>query len=167
MEPESISEKRIQRALSVSRVNGWSVAGFAGLCTLAVLLMGDLVGFGIGLAVSAAGCMELRGHCLLKAGKRSAFSWLAGSQLYLMGLLWGYAIYQLMRFDPDDVWSLFSPEFKDLILAINPDVYIVEALIRITYPVTYYALMLAVLFYQGGLCLYYLSRKKYLYPGQE
>ena len=86
---------------------------------------------------------------------------------YLIAVLWAYAGDQLLRFDSDDPWALFPSEFKDLILAINPDEYLVEALLRITYPATYFSLILVVLIYQGGLCLYYFSRRKYLYAEQD
>ena len=167
MEREAISEKKIQRALTISRINGWSIVGFAILCSLVVLLLGDLFGFAIGLAVTVSGLMELRGNRYLSSSNPRAIAWLCSSQIYLIAVLWAYAGYQLLRFDSDDPWALFPPEFKDLMLAINPDEYLVEALIRITYPATYFSLILAVLIYQGGLCLYYFSRKKYLYAEQD
>ena len=167
MGAEATFERKIQRAISVSRINGWSIAGFAGLCTIVVLLMGDWLGFLIGLSVTAAGVMELKGYRLLVERKENAFVWLAGSQAFLMIVLWAYAFYQLIRFDPDNPWAMFSPEFKKLILSVNPDVYLVEAMLRFTVQATYLALILAVFIYQGGLCLYYFSRKKYLYPEVE
>ena len=167
MGEEATFERKIQRAISVSRINGWSIAGFAGLCTLVVLLMGDWLGVVIGLSVAASGVMELRGNRLLVAREKKAFGWLIGSQIVLMAVLWVYASYQLIRFDPRNPWAMFSEEFKDLILSINPDVYLVEAMLRFTVQATYLALILAVLIYQGGLCLYYFSRKKYLYPEEE
>ena len=144
-----------------------SVAGFAALCALVVLLLGDFLGFGIGLAVSVSGLLELRGNRLLLQRHMKAILWLVVSQLYLIVVLWAYAAYQLQKFDPENPWAIFSPEFKDLILSINPDAYLIEAMIRITYPATYFALILAVLIYQGGLSLYYLSRKKYLYADRD
>ena len=163
MEPEAISEKKIQRVLTLSRINGWSIVSFAALCSIVVLLMGDLFGFGVGVAVTISGVMELRGHRLLTNRDSSAFFWLGASQMYLVAVLWAYATHQLLKFDSDNPWAMFPPEFKELILSINPDTYLVEALIRITYPATYFVLILVVLVYQGGLCLYYISRKKYLY----
>lgn len=167
MHPEAISEKKIQRVLTLSRINGWSIVSFAALCSLVVLLMGDFFGFFIGIAVSSSGLMELRGNRLLTNKDARASLWLVVSQIYLIAVLWVYAAYQLLRFDSEDPWAMFSPEFKDRILSINPDAYLVEVMIRITYPVTYFALILVVLIYQGGLCLYYISRKKYLYAEQD
>lgn len=144
-----------------------SVAGFAALCALVVLLFGDFLGFAIGLAVSVSGLVELVGSRLLQRKELKSIVWLTLSQLYLIVVLWAYSIYQLRVFEPDNPWAIFSPEFKDLILSINPDAYLIEALIRITYPATYFALILVVLIYQGGLCIYYLSRKKYLYADRH
>lgn len=167
MHLEAISEKKIQHALTLSRINGWSIVSFAALCSIVVLLMGDLFGFVVGVAVSISGVMELRGNRLLTNKDARAFLWLGVSQIYLIAVLWVYATYQLLRFDSEDPWAMFSPEVKELILSINPDPYLVEAMIRITYPVTYFTLILVVLIYQGGLCLYYISRKKYLYAEQD
>jgi hypothetical protein len=163
MQDEAISEKKILKALAISRLNGWSVAGFAGLCGLLVLVLGDVFGFMIGLAVAASGMMELQGNRLLRRRETSAFIWLAGSQVYLMVVLWAYASFNIMSFDKEDPWARFSPSIKEFILSINPDVYLVETMLKVSYFATYIALIVAVLIYQGGLCLYYFSRKKFLY----
>lgn len=160
----SNAEKKLKRVLSVSRINGWSIAGFAGLCAILVLLLGDLFGFAVGIAVAFGGYMELRGNFLLLKKTPKAFHWLIASQLYLMLVLWIYCFYNLAEFDPSDPWARFPPGFKEMILAVNPDQHLVEELAGISYYATYLAVIMAVLIYQGGLCLYYLSRKKYLYP---
>lgn len=157
------SAKKIQQVIRISRMNGWSVAGFAGLCAVIVLLFGDVFGFAVGAAVAFGGWMELRGNQLLRRQKPAAFNWLAGSQIYLMLILWSYSSYNIAHFDQSDPWARFSPGFKDLILTVNPDVYLVEAMLKISYYATYISVIVAVLLYQGGLCVYYFSRKKYLY----
>jgi hypothetical protein len=167
MDEVSGSNKKIQRALVISRTNGWSVAGFAGVCALVVILFGDVFGFLVGLAVSLSGVMELKGSRLLRGLDKKAIGWLVGSQVYLIIVLWIYALFNLVTFNSTDPWARFSPGFKDLILSINPDVYLVEALLKVTYLATYITLILVALIYQGGLCLYYLSRKKYLYAESE
>ena len=55
-------EKVLKRVLKVSRLNGWSVAVFAGLCVLLTLALGDLLGSIIGLLAVTSGWMEIRGH---------------------------------------------------------------------------------------------------------
>lgn len=164
MENNSSHPKQIQRALWISRLNGWSVAGFAGFCAVVSLLMGSVYGFLVGAAVALSGVMELQGNRLLQKARMRGIGWLVFSQLYLIGVLWAYSINQLTRFDSSNPWEMFSPGFKDLMLSLNPDVYLVEDLIQVTFFATYISLILAVLLYQGGLSIYYLTRKKYLYP---
>ena len=101
---------------------------------------------------------------------RAFFSFVFGlveSQVYLIIVLWCYSVFNLATFDSADPWARFSPGFKDLILSVNPDVYMVEALLKVSYQATYISLILVVLIYQGGLYLYYFSRRKYLYPASE
>lgn len=165
MEKATGNNKAIRSAIFVSRINGWSVTGFAALCAVIALVMGSLWGGVIGAAVALSGLMELQGNRLLQKGEASAVRWLAFSQVYLIGVLWIYAIQQLITFDSGDPWARFSPEFKEFMLNLYPDVYLVEDLLKVTYLATYISLMVAVLIYQGGLGIYYLSRKKYLYAG--
>jgi len=163
MQSEAVIEKKVQRALKISRINGLSVAGFAGLCAVVVLLFGDFFGFAVGIAVALSGLIELKGNRLLASRIDRAFYWLVGSQIYLMIVLWGYASFNIANFDKSDPWAQFPLSFKDLLLSINPDVYLVEAMLAVTFYATYVALIIAVLIYQGGLGLYYFSRKKFLY----
>ena len=167
MVEEVEADKKIQRALWISQVNGWSIAGVAGLSALVVILFGQVFGFLVGIAVAVGGLMELRGGRLLSNGSAVGIRWLAASQVYLMAVLWSYAGYSLTQFDKSDPWARFSPHFKDFVLKINPDVYLVELMLEFSYYATYISLIIAVLIYQGGLCLYYLSRKKYLYVERE
>lgn len=167
MKGKATSEERIRRVIQLSRINGWSIVGFAGLCAIVVLLFGDLFGFSVGVAIAVGGWMELHGNQLLKKQNIIAFRWLAGSQIYLIIVLWSYCYNNIVRFDPSDPWERLSPEFKNLILSINPDTYLIEELLKVTYYATYIAVIVTVLIYQGGLCLFYLSRKKYLYSASE
>jgi hypothetical protein len=159
-----ISEKKMRRAEQFSRVNSWSIIGFALLSSVAVLFLGNIYGVLVGLAVALGGYFELRGHRYLLKREVSAIPWLVGSQLYLIIVLWGYSLNNLLTFDASNPWAAFSPGFKDLVLSINPDVQLVEAMLKVSYFLMYLSLILAVLIYQGGLSLYYLTLKKILYP---
>lgn len=164
MEGETISQNKIRRGIRTSRINSWSIIGFASLSSIGVFFFGDFYGALVGLAVALSGCMELRGSLLLAKGSLASIRWLVSSQLYLIAVLLGYSYNNLVSFDASDPWARFSPGLKDLILAINPDVYLVETMLTLSYYAVYVSLIVAVLIYQGGLSLYYLSRKKYLYP---
>ena len=161
------SDKKIRLAAIIAQMNGGSIAGFAAVCAVAVLLFGDLYGFVVGIAVSVSGGLELRGGRLLKTRDPRAITWLVGSQLYLMAVLWCYAAYNLWSFDKADPRARFSPDLKEMVLSLLPDPYMADAMITITLYATWLTLILVVLIYQGGLSLYYLSRKKYLYPTAE
>jgi len=160
-------DKKLKRASRISFLNGWSIIVVAGFSSLIVLVLGEWLGFLIGSLVALGGYLELRGSLLLRSRARHAVQWLVVSQVFLMLILWSYAYYSLSLFDPADPWSRFSPQFKDLMLTINPDKYLVEALLKYSYYAVYLTLILTVLIYQGGLCLYYFSRKKYLYLNSE
>ncbi|MDA0349269.1 MAG: hypothetical protein O3C43_19550 [Verrucomicrobia bacterium] len=164
MDGALISEKKIRRAEQISRVNSWSIIWFALLSTVVVLFLGNLYGVLVGLAVALGGYFELRGHRYLIKREASAIPWLVGSQLYLIVVLWGYSLKHLLSFDESNPWAPFSSGMKDFILAINPDVQLVEAMLKVGYFLVYLSLILAVLIYQGGLSLYYLALKKLLYP---
>lgn len=162
-----LAERKINRAVLISRLNGWSIVIVALLSVLVTIFAKSLLGTVIGLAVFVGGYLELRGHKLLVSRNISAVTWLAISQWYLMTVLFAYSIINLVRFDTNDPWASFSSSFKDLILAINPDVYLVETMLRVSYYAVYASLILTVLIYQGGLAIYYLSLKKYLYANSQ
>ncbi len=157
------AERKINRAILISRLNGWSIVIVALLSVLVTLFAKSLFGTVVGLAVLVAGYLELRGHKLLVSRNISAVSWLTISQWYLMAVLFAYSIINLVQFDANDPWAPFSSSFKELVLAINPDVYLVETMLKISYHAVYVSLIVAVLVYQGGLSIYYFSLKKYLY----
>lgn len=162
-----LSERKINRAVQISRLNGWSIVVVALLSVLVTVFAKSLFGTLIGVAVFVGGYLELRGHKLLVARKASAVSWLVISQWYLVAVLFAYSIINLVRFDANDPWAPFSASFKDLVLAINPDVYLVETMLKVSYYAVYVSLILAALIYQGGLSVYYLSLKKFLYANSQ
>ena len=164
MDGALISEKRIRRAEQISRVNSWSIIGFAGLSSVVVLFLGNFYGVLVGLAVVLGGYFELRGHQYLRKREISAIPWLVGSQLYLIVVLWAYSLKNLLSFDASNPWAPFSRGMKEFILAINPDVQLVEGMLKVSYFLVYLSLILAVLIYQGGLSIYYMVLKKLLYP---
>ena len=56
----------LHRVMRTARLNGWSIAVFAGLCALISLAFGDLVGAFIGIVVTVGGVTEIRGLRRLK-----------------------------------------------------------------------------------------------------
>lgn len=162
MSDEAINEKKLNRAVTVSHRHGWSIAGFAGLCTVVVLFFADWTGVLVGSLVTLCGAMEIHGSKLLKGRDPDAIAWLCLGEAFLFLVLWVYCAVQIQGFDPANPWEHFSPEVKDLLLAVNPDQSLVEQLIGMMYRVLYMVMLGVVLIYQGGFCVYYYSRKKLL-----
>ncbi len=161
-----MNHKKIQRALSISKYNGWSIALFSGLVALISLFRGDFTSVGVGLLVVLAGSMEVCGHHLLKRGRRSANLWLSGSQLWLFLVIVTYAIAQIVFFDMAKASGLLSASTVDLIQTMGQTVELDEEAIRelltTAFYATYVGVILTVFLYQGGLFLFYQSRRKYL-----
>ncbi len=145
----------LKKVLTISQVNGWSVALFAGLCTLVSLFFGELLGFGVGLLVVASGVMEIRGHRLLKRRNADGLTWLVRSQLFLLSVLLVYAVSRLLSFDGETVLSNLMPEMETVLGGfgiIRADIVpMVEPFFRAFYG----AIILAALIYQGGLACFY------------
>ena len=161
-----MNHKKIQRALSISKYNGWSIALFSGLVALISLFRGDFTSVGVGLLVVLAGSMEVCGHHLLKRGRRSAILWLSGSQLWLFLVIVTYAVAQIVFFDMAKASGLLSASTVDLIQTMGQTVELDEEAIRelltTAFYATYVGVILTVFLYQGGLFLFYQSRRKYL-----
>ncbi len=162
MSAEAITEKKLNKAVVVSHRHGWSIAGFAGLCTVVVLFLGDWKGFIVGSLVTLCGVMEIHGSRLLKERKINSIGWLCLGEAFLFLVLWVYCAIQIQAFDPSNPWEHFSPAAKSLLLSVNPDQGLVEQLIGMMYRVLYLVMLVVVLFYQGGMCIYYYTRKKFL-----
>ena len=174
-----MNHKKIQRALSISKYNGWSIALFSGLVVLISLFLGDFTSVGVGLLVVLAGSMEVCGHHLLKRGRRSAILWLSGSQLWLFLVIVTYAVAQIVFFDLARLLSatlgliqavvdrakafgLLSASDLDLIQTVVRDEEAIRELLTTAFYATYVGVILTVFLYQGGLFLFYQSRRKYL-----
>src|SRR3972149_1015553 len=105
-------EKALKRVLKVSRLNGWSVAIFAGLCVLLTLVMGDLLGSVIGLLAVTYGWMEIRGNRLLKRRDPEGMKWLVRAQLFLLAVMLTYCASRLGSFDSDSMLSNLTPDME-------------------------------------------------------
>ena len=79
MKPFRPPEEVLRRVLKFSRLNGWSVAIFAGLCTFVSLAMGDPVGIAVSLLVTLGGAIEVRGYRMLKRRNVDGLRWLIRS----------------------------------------------------------------------------------------
>jgi hypothetical protein len=157
--PEPTPEdKALKRVLTVSRLNGWSVAIFAGLCVLVTLVMGDLLGTAIGVLVVVSGCMEIRGHRLLKHGHPEGMRWLVRSQMFLLAVILVYCASRLGSFDSDSAMSNLTPDMEAILKESGIERADLVPLVHKMFFLLYGAVALTCLIYQGGLALFYRRR---------
>ena len=145
----------LKKVLKISRVNGWSVAVFAGLCTLVSLVFGDLVGSGIGLLVVASGVMEIHGHRLLKRRDVGGMTWLVRSQLFLLSVILVYSVSRLFSFDSEYILSNLTPELEALLRENGITRAEIISLVQTFFRAFYGAVILVTVIYQGGMAFYY------------
>lgn len=152
--PEEIA----QRVLRISRLNGWSVALFAGLCGLVSLTFGDLIGFVVGSLVAAGGGCEVYGNRMLQRGDSTGMRWLIRGQFVVLGVIWIYALARLATVDVAYLQRTISPDMRDWLnqLGLSAE----EALQTVCqlFRLVYVCVMAATLIYQGGLAFYYHRR---------
>jgi hypothetical protein len=156
----------LRRVKRLARLNGWSVALFAGLCTLASLAFLDPVGITVGLLVTLGGALEVHGYRLLRRNDASGMRWLARSQLVVLGTMWAYVLPRLLSFDAVYLQTEVIPNARAMLASrgVNLDEFLAQAgvdsadivpLVRLFLVVFYGSVLLATLLYQGGLYLYY------------
>ena len=166
MKPSRPPEEVLRRVLKFSRLNGWSVAIFAGLCTLVSLAMGDPVGIAVSLLVTVGGAIEVRGYRMLKRRNVDGLRWLIRSQLVVLGTIWAYALSRLLSFDAGYIKDQAIPEARawlgsfgldmdGLLSQAGVDSREVVPLVRLFFVILYGSVLLVTLLYQGGLFLYY------------
>ncbi len=161
----------LRRVLRLSRMNGWSVAVFAGLCSLASLAFLDLVGFAVGLLVTLGGALEVVGHRRLKRRDPGGMALLVRSQFVVLGVIWAYALPRLLSFDTGYLQDQVIPNAREILsswFGIQLDAFLSQLeltpaqlvpLVHLFFVVLYGSVMLTTLIYQGGLALFYRHRR--------
>jgi len=149
-------EKNRRRVLFISGLNAWSIIVVAGLFALISMLLVDVWGTVVGIAVLVSPWMELKGRKRLMLQQGQARRWLTRSQLWLFAVITIYCISQLLIFH-------FSPALQDMpsdlqeslrtLLAL--DARELQALLSQIYYVVYLSVIMVSFLYQGGLYWYY------------
>lgn len=147
--------KRVRR---IAAVNGWSVAVFSGLGTLISFIMGAAGVAAVGIMVTFGGVMELRGRRMLGEGKAEGMRWLIRGQLFVLGMIWIYAVSRMASFDPELAMGNVTPDMEKLLAESGVLMSDILPLVKIAFYSIYSAVLLGSLVYQGGLALYYRSR---------
>ncbi len=150
----------LHRVMRTARLNGWSIAIFAGLCALVSLASGDVVGGVIGLIVAAGGVVEIRGLGKLRQHDADGgMTLLIRSQWIVLGSIWAYTLGQLAGFDPQTAMGQLTPDMKSILDQAGLSNEELMRLLRIIFYSMYATVLLVTLIYQGGLALYYSRRR--------
>jgi hypothetical protein len=151
----------LHRVMRIARLDGWSIAIFAGLCALVSLVTGDLVGAVVGLIVAAGGVVELRGlKKLTQHDAEGGMTLLIRAQLIVLGSIWCYALGKLAGFDAETAMNGMTPDMKTMIDQVGLSTAEIVRLLRVTFYGMYATVLVVTLIYQGGLALYYRNRRE-------
>lgn len=153
-------EKALQRVLTISRLNGWSVIVVSGLGVLLALVLGDLSSVAIGLLGMASGAMEVRGNRTLRRRDPDGMKWLVRSQLLLLTVILVYCASRLGSFDADTMLAGLTPEMEAVLKESGIEKGDILPLARMMFFTLYITVALTCLVYQGGLALYYRSKTR-------
>lgn len=154
--PPLLPEEMLRRVLRVANTDGMSVFAVAGMLGLAAASVGDYSGAAVGLAVAAAGAIELHGVGLLKAGQPRGINWLLASQPYLLAVMLAYCGLRLTSYDPALMRAAMTDEMHATLAQAGYDE---EAFLRTGYTLTFVLIAVATIIYQGCMTIYYTRRR--------
>jgi len=152
-------DQALKKVLKTSRLNGWSVALFAGFCTAIASLLGDSIGILVGAMVVASGIMEVHGNRLLRRRDSRGMRWLVRAQLFLIAVIHVYSISRILSFTGELAVENLSPIIRETIGELELNLSEFQTLLRNVVQIVYCAVMLSTWIYQGGLAFYYSRRR--------
>ena len=158
-----------QKIMRISTINAGSVTVFAGAFAVLNLLALSLPGVLVGVAVTAAGPLEMVGQRRLETDPRRARTWMVGSQLWLMLCVLSYCAWRALSLDPDNPFVVFgdATQVFELVAVFGiPQGYLASLFVQAFY-ITYGLVAGLTLLVQGGLAVYYHSRIGRLMPAAD
>jgi len=164
LSPEQLTElaaararsKPIRRTVSIAKFDGWGIAIFAALTFAGGLF--HWLGFVLGAAMATVAFIELAGAQRLRTLDLTAPRALALNQIFLGSVLLLYAIYSLWSLTHDT--SFISSQLSSADMAqLGADI---PRLAKLIGWLIYGTLACVAIFFQGGLALFYFSRRKHM-----
>lgn len=155
-QPPLLPEVKVARVARLGHAHGTCVLYVAGVFALLSAVGGDFLGAVTGLLIAGAGAIEHHGAALLHEGETRGISWLVASQLFLFISIAGYCALQLWHFEAPRLPELLRLLLEPTALQFRiSTVQLWSLLCRIVL----WAALGGSVFYQGGLALYYFSRR--------
>ena len=159
MQPPLLPAETLERVMRRARLDGTGVLALASAFALASAVVGDVFGAGIGLLVAGAGAVELHGAGLLRGGEIRGVRWLVGSQVYLLVVMLGYVGFRLVSYDATLINYAVTTDTRRDLIEMGYDDAAIARLVEKMYYITYVAVGVVTLVYQGGLAIYYHRRR--------
>jgi hypothetical protein len=146
-------------------MNGTVTLAIAGTFALISASDHDYIGTTIGLAIAAAGAMELHGLTVLHNREERGISWLIWSQFVLMTLVLGYAYFKITHPPIEELRASFNTLYSaekmaELKKAEEQLGLSDDQLLKLLNSFTWGLIALVTLLYQGGMMIYYSRRRK-------
>ena len=166
--PDSLPEPTLRRALALSLMDGWCMTLFSGFCTSLSLCLGEWSGAAVGAVVMSCGITTLCSRKRLMRGDASGMVWLLRAQLAVLAIVFLYVLANLLAYDA----AALSQRLRGLqassslggIAISTLEQYGVstsdlEPFLRPMYFAVYLLMMGGTLLFQGGLALFYKTRR--------
>ena len=151
--------KTLHRILLISALDGWSVALFAGLCTVISLLLGEWIGLLVGALVTAGGVFELRGRSALLRGDANGLTCLVRAQLLILSTIWVYSLGNIVTYNEAKIMAQLTPELRNALSQAGMSIEELQRMMKPAFFGFYLTVMGVTLLFQGGLGRYYHSRR--------
>ena len=161
-------EATLRRVLALSVMDGWCMSLFSGFCTLVSLLVAEWSGAVVGALVVFCGLTTLRNRRRLLQGEASGMTGLLRAQLMVILVVFVFVLENLLAFDPVamnqklislESSSAIGGQLVNLLFACGLSVADLHPFLKPVYFGFYLIVMGGTLVFQGGLALYYLTRR--------
>ncbi len=159
--------KPLARAVRTARGSAITMLVIAGLGFFVSLIFPSWIGFVMVAGIGVLGGVEYAGAGRLRRGQRDAAAFLAKNQLVFLGLITAYCVYQMLTAARGGGGLLaVSPEFQGQLAQLQGYGQDLQRQLDFWMPIITYGVyglvILASIAAQGGLALYYYTRRRYL-----
>ncbi|MGD1030126.1 MAG: hypothetical protein ABSA05_03210 [Opitutaceae bacterium] len=162
--PPLLPSEVLRRVLRTARLDGTIVLVLSGAFAVIAAAAHDVIGAGTGIAIAAAGAMELHGTGLLRRFEEKGMRWLIASQLFLMACILAYVSLWLNQVPIEQIKasirSLYTPDQLAQLRSMTRDSNLTpdEALRQLK---SFFcdAVVIGTVIYQGGMSIYYSRRR--------
>ena len=161
----AVRRKAVRAAAHTSLVSAVITMGIGVLALVLSALWGDWGGALVAMGVCTVGAVEYLGHRRMRRADPAAARMLGWNQLAFLGLIFLYCLVQMLTYSTDQAKAAaLSPEVRSQLEAVPNMEKDIDQMIERWAPLVTYGLygliMLLSLGCQGGMALYYFTRRR-------